>query len=310
MSMLRELDTPPLRIPRRLAVIELGTNSLKLHVQPGVADPITTARVEWEVGFDIFTAKRITLPVESQILRQLHDLLVDYDLLTPRTGAEGESGEDRLQLLGVATGAFRHAENLAELFGTLAERFSLRARLLDSHEEAALLAEGFRPHVQQFPAMLCDFGAGRLEVVYCAAPDQFLHEGFEVGAIRLLQLETLDGDTPDEEIARKYLQAHLAGARVLPIQRAHATGGTLRAIAQVACSQDLTREHLRRLSDNLRRFGPPRGLTPQRRRHFRMALILLEQFFEHFGIQTLHYRSVGGGEVFVRRLASLTHPEV
>ncbi len=296
------MHTRTLKIPNQLGVIELGTNSLKFHFQSPGDRQVETARVEWEIGFEIFLAKSISVPIQTRILSYVRKLIEDFDLLQAHRQKHEEGNSAHLPLTGIATGAFAHADNAEELFQLLYEEFNIKIQLLDSREEASLLVEGFRPIVQEYPAMLCDFGAGRLEVVYLCSSDHFLHEGFDIGAIKLQQLETLEGEDWDEAKMKKFLQAHLAGARVLPIDKAYATGGTVRAVAQMACSQDLTLAQIQLLSERTRRLGPPSGLSPFRRQHFYPALQLLEEFFKHFKISTLHYRSVGGGDVFMKNL--------
>jgi hypothetical protein len=61
-----------------LAVLELGTNSLKLHLAMGDPERLEAHRVEWDVGFEVFSSRRISDPTIEAVLSQIQVLLGEH----------------------------------------------------------------------------------------------------------------------------------------------------------------------------------------------------------------------------------------
>src|SRR5437867_3929380 len=86
-----------------LGVLELGTNSLKLHLYSQELERFEPSRVEWEVGFEVYSAGRLSEDTIGEILEQVRQLLQQHGL------------GNRKDLFGIATGVFPDAENSGEL---------------------------------------------------------------------------------------------------------------------------------------------------------------------------------------------------
>ena len=169
--MVQTLKIPP--ISKMLGVLELGTNSLKLHpysMDGEVHEPI---RVEWEVGFEVYSKGRFSSSTIQNAVEQVKKILGDR--------RDGEL-ED---VFGVATGVFEDAENTSELLDQLDRDLDVPVRVLTGAEQARLLFLGFRERVSERPAMVFDLGCGRLEKVYLGGGNLYLHDSLPLGVILL-----------------------------------------------------------------------------------------------------------------------------
>src|SRR5262245_49685584 len=135
-----------------LAVLELGTNSLKLHLSSSDPDHFEPHRMEWDVGFEVYSSRSISEETIVATIRQVQGLFGEH-------GVEPAKGP----VFGIATGAFRDAENTSVLLDRLYDDLGVPVRVLRVEEEASLLIEGAQRLVGERPGMAFNLGGGSLE---------------------------------------------------------------------------------------------------------------------------------------------------
>src|SRR6266542_69037 len=89
-------------------VLELGTNSLKLHLSSGDPDRFEPHRVEWDVGFEVYSSRSISEETIVTAIAQVQALFGEH-------GVEPAKGP----VFGIATGVFRDAENTSAFLDRL-----------------------------------------------------------------------------------------------------------------------------------------------------------------------------------------------
>lgn len=277
-----------------LGVVELGTNSLKLHLYSRDLDRFEPIRLEWEVGFEMYSeGGRFPSATLEAIVGGVRRLL----------RAHGLEGRD--DLFGIATGAFREAENTDDLLGRLDRELSLPVRVLTGIEEARLLMQGFQATHPQQPTLLFDLGGGRLEMVFLGSCDRFLHETLPLGVIRIQQMASLGTGVLDEPAADRWIREQFREAKRLSSRRIYGTGGTVKALSRVAGAFELTRADLDRIGADVRREGAPAFLSRRRREIFLPGLMVVTHLLHHVGADVVAYHPVGIGEVLMENLRPL-----
>jgi exopolyphosphatase/pppGpp-phosphohydrolase len=174
--------------------------------------------------------------------------------------------------------------------------------VLSVEEEASLLIGGAASLVEGRPGMVFDLGGGSLEMVYFGSNGSWLRDHLPLGALRIFRLASLASGEWDEEPARKWIEKCLQNALVFQLAAIHGTGGTVKAIAQVAGAGSVTLEEVRRIEARTRRDGAPRELSHRRRDIFLPGLMVVRRLLEHLGAGTLHYTRVDLGGVLLSRL--------
>ncbi|MBI4587068.1 MAG: hypothetical protein HY717_23910 [Planctomycetes bacterium] len=275
-----------------LGVLELGTNSLKLHLYSQELDRFEPFRLEWEVGFEVYSSGRFSEDTIDEVLDSVRGLL----------GRCGVS--ERGDLFGIATGVFQDAENTDILLDRLNGDLAIPVRVLNGAEEARLLIHGFQIHVSQRPAVVFDLGGGRLEMVFLGAGQSYLHETVPLGVIQVNHLASFGSGSWQEEVAVRWIREHLRNAKSVNVDEVHGTGGTVKAISQVAGTSHLDLDILKAVEEVTRRLGAPKFLSPRRQAIFLPGVIIVRHILEHVGARVLHHQRVDLGEVFMERLCS------
>jgi len=274
-----------------LGVLELGTNSLKLHLSMSDPERFEPHRVEWDVGFEVFSSRRISEETIAATLGQVRALLHEHAM-----------DPAKCPVLGIATGAFRDAENTSTLKDRLQDEVGVPVQVLSAEEEASLLIDGASRLVTERPGMAFDLGGGSLEMVHFSHNGNWLREDLPLGAIRILQLASRASGEWDEGPARKRIEKGLQNARAFRLPVIHGTGGTVKAIAQVAGTRSIPVDEIRRIEEETRRNGAPHQLSSRRREVFLPGLMVVRRLLEHVGAETLQYTRVDLGEVLLERL--------
>lgn len=164
--------------PRRLAVMDLGTNTFQLLLAEINAatyrillDTSRHARIgEGGLGYIGEAA------TERAVL-----ILQEY-----RKIAENE-GIALPEMTALATSAVRSAQNREAFISTVKTRTGLAVQVIDGVAEAGLIYEGVRlgtPLGPQ-PSLLCDIGGGSVEFILCTAEKVHWQQSFEIGGQRL-----------------------------------------------------------------------------------------------------------------------------
>jgi exopolyphosphatase/pppGpp-phosphohydrolase len=242
------------------------------------------------VGFEIFSSGRLLDTSVTQIVEAVRGLL------------DSNGGERAEELFGLATGAFRDAENNDELFARLYRELGVPVRVLSGTEEARLLVRAVEKQVRRRPAMLFDLGGGRLETVFLGSGQNFVRETLALGVIRVHQLALFDSGRWNEEAARRYVCEALRAARRFTSRTVYGTGGTVKAIARVLGRTPITLADIERLHADALVSGAPRFLTPRRREIFVPGLLVVEHLMRHAGARTLHCHPIAPSEVLIEQL--------
>jgi exopolyphosphatase/pppGpp-phosphohydrolase len=273
-----------------MAVLELGTNSLKLHVYRPDEDRFLSFKREWEAGYNIWSAGSLSEAGIDAILADVRELLDEQGL------------GDREDLFGVATGALAEVENNIILVQRLDRECSIPIRILTGNEEANLLIHGFTEFLDKRPSVILDLGGGRLRTVVVGETWN-LTEMLALGVIQVQQVGAFASSDWQEETAERYILEQLRNAHRGPfLSDVYATGGTIKAISQVAGTPNLSLEVLDQVETDVRRNGVPDYLSERRRGIFLPGLLVIKHVLAHVGGERLHYHHFRLGETLMEHL--------
>jgi exopolyphosphatase/guanosine-5'-triphosphate,3'-diphosphate pyrophosphatase len=217
---------------RRVAVIDLGSNSFRMVVFEEIGD-------SWERTDELSAAVRIGegLAVTGQLgevaMRRALNTLDEF------TQLYRERGLDEHSVDAVATSAIRDAENGEAFLGQVRARCGLDVRMLSREQEARY---GYLAAVNSTTltdGCVLDLGGGSLQLVRVAGRLARESGSWRLGAVRMTE-RFLTGEGPAKRSQLKALQAHvsrklerapwLAGSA----PRLVGLGGTVRNLAAAA----------------------------------------------------------------------------
>jgi exopolyphosphatase/guanosine-5'-triphosphate,3'-diphosphate pyrophosphatase len=229
-------------IPGRLAVVDIGSNSLRLFLCEGIGpEGPRGARETTVIGLRRAAAGDGTLAADA--LARLDGALAGY---AARIGAFRPA-----RVVAVATSAVRDAPNRPEVAAVVRARLGAEMRLLTGVEEGTISFAGARLAVEHGgPILLVDIGGGSTELVRGgeAGPEDAV--SLQLGVVRQTErhlrhdpplageLEALRGE------ARALLGPALAGVGgALPVVGVAGTPTTLAAIELGAYDRDRVHRH-------------------------------------------------------------------
>lgn len=209
--------------PPRCAVVDLGSNSVRLVVYEGFGRnpvPIFNEKAVLRLGRGLQTTGRLNEAGVAQALK----VMVRYHVIARAMGAAP------FEVL--ATAAVRDAANGAEFVAALEQRMpGASIRILTGQQEAAFSAAGLQCGVTGADGILADIGGGSLELVRLN-PSGVIHAAtMRLGVIRLA--ERADGDL---DRARDIADADLAEISWLADgadRTLYLVGGAWRALARL-----------------------------------------------------------------------------
>ncbi len=274
-----------------LGILELGTNSLKLHLYEEALGRFEPFRVEWDLGLEACSTLVVSNEAVAAAVSQTQKLLAEHGVRIPTRS-----------IFGIATGAFRQAENTSILVDRLQTELGIQVWVLSDEDEASLLKDGAQNLIPSRPAMVFDLGGGSLDIVYFGKEHVWLRENLLLGVIHLHQMASRVTGAWDENEALRWIAAGLADARSFRLPEIHGTGGTVKAIAQVASVSPIPLSEIRRLEGLARKGGAQFELSERRRELFLPGLLVVRHLMEHVGAGTLHYTRIDLGEVLLGRL--------
>jgi len=180
---------PPAQTPhpsRRRAVIDIGTNSVKLLIA-GVAGSTVTPVLERSEQTRLgsgFYQTHLLQPVPITRTAQA----------VARFAAEA-ADQEVSSIRVIATSAARDARNPEELLAAIRTHAGLRAEIISGAQEAQWVFEGVTsdPALAGRPLLIVDAGGGSTEFILGAGPKQHFRQSFPLGTVRLLdQVEVSD----------------------------------------------------------------------------------------------------------------------
>ncbi len=182
--------------PVRFAVIDVGTNSVKLHVGE------RRASGSWRTVTDRAEVTRLgegldeTGSLQPDPLRRTADAIVGMVDEARREGAA--------EIAAVATAGMRRAENSAELVEAVRERCGVGIEVISGEEEARLayLAATSELDVGRDSLVVFDTGGGSTEFTFGRTGRVEERFSVDVGAARYTERFGLDGAVSDDESAQ------------------------------------------------------------------------------------------------------------
>ncbi|MGH7997267.1 MAG: Ppx/GppA phosphatase family protein [Opitutaceae bacterium] len=291
---------------RVVAVIDIGSNSIKVLVASAAPDGRVTAKklrtIEARISGGL-SAARPELGAEGMArgIDAVRELAADASAFAPE------------RTIAVATSAVRGAANGSEFCSGIKEATGIDVRVLSGDEEAALIGRGLLCDPQlagERDFYVFDLGGGSLECLSFRERRLGQAASLPLGCVRLTERFVADPGGPVTPEALAAVAAHarqvIAGAGFSLAMPAAAigTGGTLTAVRAILAAQagqvlekqdpSLAAAGLRRLSDQLaplpladRRKIP--GLPPGRADVFPAALATLLALAEMGGFEAYRH---------------------
>lgn len=216
--------------PVRFAVIDVGTNSVKLHVGERRTGGAWRTVVDRAVVTRLGEGLQEGGALQTEPLRRTADAIVEMVGESRREGAA--------EIAAVATAGMRLASNSAELIDAVRERCGVGIEVISGEEEARLayLAATSELEVGQDSLVVFDTGGGSTEFTFGRATRVEERFSLDVGAARYTERFGLDGVVSDEDLAEA-LQAIAADLAQLDGRQRPAAlvgmGGALTNLAAV-----------------------------------------------------------------------------
>lgn len=220
----------PLRLPRKLGIIDLGSNSARLmvaHYAPGQAFKITDE-----------VARRVRLSEGMAADNVLHPAAVKRALETLRMFKAFCAASGVHRLVPVATAAVRDAVNQAEFLEQVRAQTGLRFRVLTGEEEARLGAVGVINSLGLRAGLVMDVGGGSAEVSVVRRGRFQRGLTLPLGAVRLTELYLGHDRVKPAEVTRltDHLDTSFDLVDWMTVEQAGqfvGLGGTARALARI-----------------------------------------------------------------------------
>jgi exopolyphosphatase/guanosine-5'-triphosphate,3'-diphosphate pyrophosphatase len=227
---------------RRVAVIDIGTNSTRLmvaDVSGGRVLQVERRSTVTRLGRGVDLSGRLS----AEAIEDTCGAIGDY------VAAILELGVERVD--AIATSAVRDASNGSAFIAELRERFALGARVLDGEEEARLTYLGATSeHVPSVPTLVIDIGGGSTELIVGSGEEIVFHTSLQAGVVRHTERH-INSDPPtavELESLAADVRGLIEGARAggLSAEAGIAVAGTptsLAAIEMALIPYDPTRVH-------------------------------------------------------------------
>lgn len=250
--------------PMRRAVIDIGTNTVKLlvaDVQDGKLLPVVSKDQTTRLGEGVHESKRLSRIAVTRTVEAIEHFVADAKEL----GAQ--------EIIALTTSAARDAANRDEFLGVVRSRCRLDVQMISGEREAELVFRGASsdPEWTNEPILVVDVGGGSAEFILGARGEIERLQSVPLGAVRLTEQFGEDfGALLD--FVRATLYPSLDGFDVRN-RKMIGTGGTIvtlarierKAVDRVTLSQERVRvvvARLNALSLAERRHVP--GLPPER----------------------------------------------
>lgn len=189
---------------RRRAVIDVGTNSVKLliaDVTGGAVVPVLERSEQTRLGSGFYESHFLQ-PVP--ISRTAHAVA--------RFAAEA-ADQEASSIRVIATSAARDARNSQELLAAVHAAAGLRMEIISGEQEALWVFHGVTsdPSLASLPLLIVDAGGGSTEFILGDGHEQRYRQSFALGTVRLLERTGVSDppSTAEWRACRKQLQSFL-----------------------------------------------------------------------------------------------------
>lgn len=211
----------------RLAIIDLGTNSLRLDIyqvaRSSYINRLHREKIMVRLGDSLYKKMILqkkamvrTLMAFKEFNAVLDDLKVD-------------------KVIAFATSALRDAKNKNHFIQLIKEKTGIGIKVIPGYQEARLIAEGVLKN-EQIPKdlfALVDIGGGSTEVIFCQGRKILHSKSYDLGANRLKQLflKSHPPKTSDILVLRESIREKIYPST--PIPQFIGSSGTIRAIHKI-----------------------------------------------------------------------------
>jgi len=177
--------------PTRRAVIDVGTNSVKLlvaDIQGRDVRPVCEESIQTRLGQGFYETRRLRAEPIAKTAEAV------------RTFAEKARELKAASLRVIATSAARDAVNPEELISAVETAAKLKLEIISGEQEAEWAFHGVTtdPALATQPLLLLDVGGGSTEFILGQGEHKHFQESFPLGTVRLME-KVPHGDPPRRE---------------------------------------------------------------------------------------------------------------
>ena len=278
--------------PRRIAAIDVGTNSIHMIVAE-----------TRERGYRVVDREKemVQLGLASLDGQPLTEEAIERGVASIGRMAEIAAKWNVDEIVAVATSAVREAPNRRDFLRRVKETSGVKVRVISGEEEADYILRAVRSAVEVNgqTALCIDIGGGSVELIVGTADETYLTRSEPLGALRLAQRYGLT-DRPAAravELCRRHVEERIGKRRRrilrLGVDLCVGTSGTIQTLATMASPADTaTSTHgLRRLER-----AAVAGLIPV------LASMSATQRAERFGLDNPRASSILAGAIVLHTM--------
>jgi exopolyphosphatase/guanosine-5'-triphosphate,3'-diphosphate pyrophosphatase len=168
-------------IPNRHAVIDVGTNSVKLLVGDlggGTVTPVSESSKQTRLGAGLYSTRQLQRPAIALTAQAVAEF--------SKTASDLGAAPARV----FATSAARDAINVHELTEAVRQGCGLEMEILSGDKEADWVFRGVttNPKLTQSPVLILDVGGGSTEIIVGEHAVPQFRSSYSLGTVRLLEL--------------------------------------------------------------------------------------------------------------------------
>lgn len=164
---------------KRIAVMDLGTNTFHLLIAEGPADNFTTIFKTTEAvklgegGINKGTIQPEPFARGLAAMQRFQDQILEYKVTAVKA---------------IATSAIRSAENGQDFIDKVAQTTGIQIELINGEREADYIYKGIDASgcLTDDNALIMDIGGGSVEFIICNEDEVLWKKSFEIGAARLM----------------------------------------------------------------------------------------------------------------------------
>jgi exopolyphosphatase/guanosine-5'-triphosphate,3'-diphosphate pyrophosphatase len=166
--------------PVRRAVIDVGTNSIKLLVADVIGrdvKPVHEDSKQTRLGKNFYETHRL----QPEAVARTAEAVWEF--------AETARDRDAEKIRVIATSAARDAVNPGDLISAIERAANLKVEIISGEQEAAWAFQGVTTNsdLAQTPLLLLDVGGGSTEFILGRGAEKHFAESFPLGTVRLME---------------------------------------------------------------------------------------------------------------------------
>jgi exopolyphosphatase/guanosine-5'-triphosphate,3'-diphosphate pyrophosphatase len=196
--------------PVRRAVIDVGTNSIKLLVADVIGrdvKPVCEESKQTRLGKNFYETHRL----QPEAVARTAEAVWEFAEMAREREAE--------TIRVIATSAARDAVNKDDLISTIERAANLKVEIISGEQEAAWAFQGVTANsdLAQTPLLLLDVGGGSTEFILGRGAEKHFAESFPLGTVRLMEkIPHSDPPTREEFLKCRDWLKHFLQTEVRP----------------------------------------------------------------------------------------------